>query len=37
MERSCYLSTIVVVIIYNALRPALAKSGMLEVGKTKEA
>ena len=26
------LSTIVVVIIYNALRPALAKSGMLEVG-----
>lgn len=30
-------STIVVVIIYNALRPALAKSGMLEVGKTKEA
>lgn len=31
------LSTIVVVIIYNALRPALAKSGMLEVGKTKEA
>lgn len=30
------LSTIVVVIIYNALRPALAKSGMLEVGKTKE-
>lgn len=31
------LSTIVVVIIYDALRPALAKSGMLEVGKTKEA
>lgn len=31
------LSTIVVVIIYNALRPALAKSGMLKVGKTKEA
>ena len=31
------LSTIVLVIIYNALRPALAKSGMLEVGKTKEA
>ena len=31
------LSTIVVVIIYNALRPALAKSGMLEVGKTKQA
>ena len=31
------LSTIVVVILYNALRPALAKSGMLEVGKTKEA
>lgn len=31
------LSTIVVVIIYNALRPALAKRGMLEVGKTKEA
>ena len=31
------LSTIVVVIIYNVLRPALAKSGMLEVGKTKEA
>ena len=31
------LSTIVVVIIYNALRPALATSGMLEVGKTKEA
>ena len=31
------LSTIVVVIIYNALRPALAKSGMLEVRKTKEA
>lgn len=31
------LSTIVVVIIYNALRPALAKSGMMEVGKTKEA
>ena len=31
------LSTIVVVIIYNALRPAVAKSGMLEVGKTKEA
>lgn len=31
------LSTIVVVIIYNALRPALAKSGMLEVGKTKGA
>ena len=31
------LSTIVVVIIYNALRPALAKSRMLEVGKTKEA
>ena len=31
------LSTIVVVIIYNALRPALAKSGMLEEGKTKEA
>ena len=31
------LSTIDVVIIYNALRPALAKSGMLEVGKTKEA
>ena len=31
------LSTIVVVLIYNALRPALAKSGMLEVGKTKEA
>ena len=31
------LSTIVVVIIYNALRPALAKSGLLEVGKTKEA
>ena len=31
------LSTIVVVIIYNGLRPALAKSGMLEVGKTKEA
>lgn len=31
------LSTIVVVIIYNALRPALAKSGMLEVGKIKEA
>lgn len=31
------LSTIVVVIIYNALRPTLAKSGMLEVGKTKEA
>lgn len=31
------LSTIVVVIIYNALRPALAKSGTLEVGKTKEA
>lgn len=31
------LSTVVVVIIYNALRPALAKSGMLEVGKTKEA
>ena len=31
------LSAIVVVIIYNALRPALAKSGMLEVGKTKEA
>ena len=31
------LSTIVVVIIYNALRPALAKSGMLAVGKTKEA
>ena len=30
------LSTIVVVIIYNALRPALAKSGMLEVEKTKE-
>ena len=30
------LSTIVVVIIYNALRPVLAKSGMLEVGKTKE-
>ena len=26
-----------VMIIYNALRPALAKSGMLEVGKTKEA
>lgn len=31
------LSTIVVVLIYNALRPALAKSGMLKVGKTKEA
>ena len=31
------LSTIVVVIIYNALRPALAKSGMLKVWKTKEA
>lgn len=31
------LSTIVVVIIYNVLRPVLAKSGMLEVGKTKEA
>lgn len=31
------LSAIVVVIIYNALRPALAKSGMLKVGKTKEA
>ena len=31
------LSTIVVVIIYNALRPALAKSGMLKVVKTKEA
>ena len=31
------LSTIVVVIIYNALRPALAKSGILKVGKTKEA
>ena len=31
------LSTIVVVLIYNALRLALAKSGMLEVGKTKEA
>ena len=31
------LSTIVVVIIYNALRPALAKSGMLKEGKTKEA
>ena len=31
------LSTIVVVIIYNALRPALAKSGMLEVEKTKKA
>ena len=31
------LSTIVVVIIYNSLRPVLAKSGMLEVGKTKEA
>ena len=31
------LSTIVVVIIYNALRSVLAKSGMLEVGKTKEA
>lgn len=31
------LSTIVVVIIYNALRPVLAKSGMLEVGKIKEA
>ena len=31
------LSTIVVVIIYTALRPALAKSGMLKVGKTKEA
>ena len=31
------LSTIVVVIIYNAQRPVLAKSGMLEVGKTKEA
>lgn len=31
------LSTIVVVIIYNALRPVLVKSGMLEVGKTKEA
>ena len=31
------LSTLVVVIIYNALRPALAKSGMLKVGKTKEA
>ena len=31
------LSTIVVVIIYNALRPVLAKSGRLEVGKTKEA
>lgn len=31
------LSTIVVVIIYNALRPTLAKSGMLEMGKTKEA
>ena len=31
------LSTIVVVLIYNALRPVLAKSGMLEVGKTKEA
>ena len=31
------LSTIVVVIIYNALRPVLAKSGMLEVEKTKEA
>ena len=31
------LSTIVVVIIYNALRPVLAKSGMLKVGKTKEA
>lgn len=31
------LSTIVVVLIYNALRPALAKSGMLEVEKTKEA
>ena len=31
------LATIVVVIIYNALRPALAKSGMLKVGKTKEA
>ena len=31
------LSTIVVVIIYNALRPALAKSGMLKVGMTKEA
>ena len=31
------LSTIVVVIIYNALRPALAKSGMLDVGTTKEA
>ena len=30
-------ATIVVVIIYNALRPVLAKSGMLEVGKTKEA
>ena len=29
------LSTIVVVIIYNALRPALAKSGMLEVGEDK--
>ena len=34
---NAFLSTIVVVIIYNALRPALAKSGMLEVGKTKEA
>ena len=31
------LSTIVVVIIYNELRPALAKSGMLEVEKTKKA
>ena len=31
------LSTIVVVIIYNALRPALAKSGMRQVGRTKDA
>lgn len=31
------ISTIVAVLIYNALRPALAKSGMLNVGKTKEA
>ena len=31
------VSVILVAIIYNALRPALAKSGMLEVGKTKEA
>ena len=31
------VSTILVAVLYNALRPALAKSGMLEVGKTKEA